>query len=106
MYVYAVRLTTSLQLTLVVAPHVPSLPIAQSDEISTEHAPSTTSAFPFGAPYPFSQNNAQTKLQGRVGRLGGFSTDAVTAETHFNNFATQISNAEVLGSTTLWWSNI
>ncbi|RYO43169.1 hypothetical protein AA0111_g35 [Alternaria arborescens] len=80
------------------APHVPSLPIAQSDEISTEHAPSTTSAFPFGAPYPFSQNNTQTKLQGRVGRLGGISTDAVTAETHFNNFATQISNAEALST--------
>ncbi|KAG9192146.1 hypothetical protein G6011_10880 [Alternaria panax] len=75
---------------------VPSLPVAQPDRISSQHAASTTSAFPFGAPYPFSQNTPQTKLQENVGQLGVFTADAQTAEEHFDHFTTKISSAGTL----------
>jgi hypothetical protein len=72
------------------------LPIAQPDYASTEAAASTTSAFPFSALYPFSQNPPQTKSQEHVNQLQGLATDTVTAETHFNTFTTKIADAEAL----------
>jgi hypothetical protein len=85
-------------LTSTVAQHVPSFPIAQSNPTSTEHTASTTTAFPFGAPHPFSQNTPQARPQEHVSRSEECTIHVADAESHFADFKTKVASAGTLSS--------